>query len=100
MTYSNFLHSSLVNPAKPKIKKENIEDPVDTVTMDVPLLTRVLELSRESVKSDADLHKIITRMLDLKNNGILTMNDYDKIAGTQANQDPELESIKKLAGMK
>lgn len=94
MNYSNLLHSGIVNP--PKMVKE-AQDPVDTVTMDVPLLTRLLELAREDVKTDADLHFILTRILELKNQGVLTMQDYDKIAGSPTT---ELESIKKLAGIR
>lgn len=100
MTYSTFLHSSLVNPAKPNITREDIQDPVDTVTLDIPLLTRILELSREEVKTDADLHDLITRILELKNRGVLSMNDYDHIAGIKGPEKAELESILKLAGMK
>lgn len=100
MTYSTFIHSSLVNPAKPNLVKESDADPVDTVTLDVPLLTRILELAREDLKSDADLHTIVTRILELKNKGTITMSDYDQIAGKKPDGDQaELESILKLAGM-
>lgn len=100
MTYSTFIHSSLVNPAKPNLVKEDAADPVDTVTLDVPLLTRLLELAREDLKSDADLHTVVTKLLDLKNKGVLTMADYDQIAGKKVDGDrAELESILKLAGM-
>ena len=93
MTYSTLIHSAIVNP--PKMVKE-AQDPVDTVTMDVPLLTRILELAREDVKTDADLHFVLTRILDLKNKGVLTMQDYEQITGPKST---ELESIKKLAGI-
>jgi hypothetical protein len=94
MNYSNLLHSGIVN--SPKMVKE-AQDPVDTVTMDVPLLTRLLELSRENIKTDADLHFVLTRILELKNKGVLTMQDYEQITGPS---NTELESIKKLAGIR
>ena len=48
----------------------------DTVTFDIPLLIRVLELTRERIKSDIDLHKMVERLINLRNKGVLTMNDY------------------------
>ncbi len=55
---------------------------VDTITMDVPLLTRILELSREEVKSDADLHFVLTRIIAAsKTTDVLTMQDYVAISG-------------------
>lgn len=100
MTYSTFIHSGLVNPAKPNLVKESSTDPVDTVTLDVPLLIRLMELAREDLKTDADLHDVVSRALELKNKGVLTMQDYDKIAGREVDQEKtELESILKLAGM-
>jgi hypothetical protein len=106
MNFSTLLHSNLVNPAKPAKIKENDRDVADRVTMDIPLLVRVLELSRENLKSDADLHVVVTRLIELKNQGVLTMNNYEQIAngfdkGDAPTQqvDAELESIKKLAGI-
>lgn len=55
-------------------------DGKDKVTLDVPLLIRILELSREDIKSDAELHKMVERIIDLKNKETLTMDDYDFIS--------------------
>lgn len=55
-------------------------DKKDTVTFDIPLLIRVLELTREDIKSDADLHHLVERLINIRNKGILTMDDYDRIA--------------------
>lgn len=98
MTYSTFIHSGLVNPAKPNLVKENESDPKDTVSLDVPLLIRILELAREDMKSDVDLHDTVERILSLKNKGTLTMDDYSTIVGKKE-VDAELESILKLAGI-
>ena len=95
MTYSTFIHSGIVNPAKLSISVKESQDSVDTVTLDIPLLTRILELAREDVKSDADLHFVITNILAIKNKGVLTMQDYDKIL----EKPDQLESIRKLAGL-
>ena len=55
-------------------------DKKDTVTFDIPLLIRVLELAREDVKSDMELHRIVERLLNMRKKGTLTMDDYDSIA--------------------
>ena len=68
--------------------------------MDIPLLIRLFELVREDVKTDQDLHDLVERVLKVKNLGILTMDQYDKIASDYAGKNAELESIKKLAGIK
>jgi hypothetical protein len=55
-------------------------DKKDTITLDIPLLIRVLELAREDIKSDMDLHRVVERLIDIRNKGVLTMQDYDFIA--------------------
>jgi len=55
-------------------------DAKDTLTIDIPLMIRLLELSREDVHSDAELHMVVERLLDLKNKPVLTMDDYTYIA--------------------
>lgn len=58
------------------------EDPVDTVTMDVPLLIRMLEFAREDAKTDMDLHDVAEKLIALSaNNGALTMSDYNAVVG-------------------
>lgn len=93
MNYTTLIHSGIVNPSSTIAEAD---DPVDTVTLDVPLLTRLLELAREKIKDDAKLHVILTRILELKNKGVLTMQDYDQIIGPK---NTELESMRKLAGI-
>ena len=57
---------------------ENTE--ADTITMDVPLLIRMLELAREEIKDDATLHHIAKKMIDLGAEGnTLDMKHYEEI---------------------
>lgn len=58
-------------------------DKQDSVTMDIPLLIRTLELAREDVKSDAELHHVVENLLKLKNKKVLTMDDYNYIANVK-----------------
>jgi len=52
----------------------------DTVTMDIPLLIRMLELAREDIKTDAELHRVVEKLIDIRDKGTLTMDDYDFVA--------------------
>lgn len=81
-------------------------DAVDTITVDIPLMIRLLELAREDVKDDMELHKITERLIEIRGKGMLTMEDYDFIANGKAkikeevelNED-NLDSIAKKHGM-
>lgn len=55
-------------------------DKKDTVTLDIPLLIRVLELAREDIKSDMDLHRVVEKLINIRNKGMLTMKDYNYIS--------------------
>jgi hypothetical protein len=67
------------------------ENPVDRVTMDVPLLIRLFEYAREDAKTDMDLHDVAERLIRMSKTGdTLTMNDYDSIVADH--ESPELPS--------
>jgi len=56
-------------------------DKADTLTFDIPLMIRMLELAREDVKDDMELHRITERLIEIRSKGVLTMDDYEFIAG-------------------
>jgi hypothetical protein len=59
-----------------------IENEEDVVSLDVPLMIRMLEYAREDAKNDLDLHNVVTKMLDLGEKGdTLTMKHYTDIVG-------------------
>ena len=65
-----------------ELLKENLENPVDKITVDVPLFIRLLEYAREDAKTDMDLHDLTERIISMSAEGqTLTMQDYDAIAG-------------------
>jgi hypothetical protein len=97
MSHSTNIHSGIVNPTSP-VNANEMKDRQDFVSFDIPLLIRLFELVREDIKTDKDLHDLVERILSVKNMGILTMDQYEKIA--TAHQGQELESIKKLAGIR
>jgi hypothetical protein len=56
-----------------------VSDPVDTVTLDVPLLIRLLEYAREDAKTDMDLHHVAEQLIELSKSGTLSMDHYNDI---------------------
>ena len=96
-------------------KVERSADPEDHVSFDVPLLIRVFELVREGIKSDVELHELVERLIGIRKKGVLTMEDYNVIAGGNIEgttkeyapksiaAEPQGESIdmlRKLAGLR
>lgn len=66
------------------VDRASEENPTDTVSVDVPLLIRLLEYAREDAKTDLDLHYVAERLIELSREGnVLTMNDYDNICPTE-----------------
>jgi hypothetical protein len=68
-------------------------DKKDTVTLDIPLLIRVLELAREDLKSDMDLHRVVEKLIEIRNKGVLTMDDYDTVAHIKESIDQIFETF-------
>ena len=76
---------------------------MDIIRLDVPLFIRLLELAREDVKQDADLHDVAEAVIKISQEGVATMADYDQIVGFMQKQGDsateELARIKQLGGM-
>lgn len=76
-------------------------DKIDIIHIDVPTFLRLLELSREEVKDDAQLHYITEIVTKLSKDKHVTMDDYEEIlnfSSTTAKED-HLNKIKKLSGL-
>ena len=74
---------------------------IDVIKIDVPTFLRLLELAREDVKEDPDLHDIAQRVVAISQERVVTMADYDKIVDFMQKQgsDDELDRIKQLGGL-
>ena len=74
---------------------------MDIIKLDVPTFLRLLELAREDVKEDADLHDIAEIVTKMSQQGVVTMQNYDEIVKFMKSQgsDDELDRIKKLGGL-
>ena len=77
-----------INPMDPWSVKYGIAeatDKNDTVILNIPLLIRVLELAREDIKTDMDLHRVVEKLINIRKKGVLTMKDYNTIAHIKEN---------------
>lgn len=56
-------------------------NPKDKVTLDIPLLIRLLEYAREDAKTDMDLHDLTEKLIAMGSEGgrTLSMKDYDQL---------------------
>ncbi len=74
---------------------------MDTIKINVPTFIRLIELAREEVKNDADLHDMAEIVVKLtQEEGVVTMDHYKTIVNymkTQGTTD-ELAQIRKLGG--
>jgi len=84
---------------------------VDVIKVDVPMFLRLLELAREDVNNDMDLHDVTQKVTELSQDDVVTMADYDTVVGFMKQQgsdeaepdsgyDEELENIRRLGGMR
>jgi hypothetical protein len=71
----------------------NTNNPKDTITMDIPLLIRYSELMREDIKSDVALHEIVENLLEIKDKGVLTMDDYESVIGNVIGTEETLQQV-------
>jgi hypothetical protein len=73
---------------------------MDIIKIDVPTFLRLLELAREDIRNDADLHDMAEIVTRLSKENVITMKDYKTIVNfvkTQGTED-ELAQIRKLGG--
>lgn len=73
----------------------------DVIKLNPALFLRLLELSREEVKDDADLHFITEKITAISQKRVATMDDYDEIINTMKGDrtSKELEDIRRLGGL-
>jgi hypothetical protein len=70
-------------------------DKADTVTVDIPLMIRLLEYAREDAKTDMDLHKVVENLINMRSEGTLSMDHYDSIVNVKSMKE-EVEQIDEL----
>jgi hypothetical protein len=61
------------------------ENPVDIISMDVPLFIRMLEFAREDASTDMDLHDLAQKAIKMSSEGEpLTMMHYGELVSKEA----------------
>ena len=60
----------------------------DVISLNVPLLIRILEAAREDIKTDVELHELVENIIKIKDRGVLTMVDYDQICSCSKKDGP------------
>jgi hypothetical protein len=75
---------------------------MDVIRIDVPTFLRLLELAREDVKEDSDLHDIAEIVTRLSKEGTVTMAHYDNIVKFMKDQGgvDQVDDLKRLSGLK
>ena len=72
------------------MEKNKSNNPIDTITMDIPLFIRALEYAKEDAKTDMDLHSFTERSVELCRNGAtLTMGNYNHLIGSKSVESKE-----------
>jgi len=64
----------------------------DVIKIDVPTFIRLLELAREEIKNDPDLHDIAEIVARLSEEGVISMEDYDTIVNFMQSQGDDQDS--------
>jgi hypothetical protein len=74
---------------------------MDVIKIDVPLFLRLMELAREDIKQDQDLHDVAEIITKLSQNRVATMKDYETIVEfmKRQGQEDELNTIRRLGGL-
>jgi hypothetical protein len=78
--------SRMVAPTVEAISVKEVADSIDTITVDVPLMIRLLEYAREDAQTDMDLHNVAERLIALSQSGqTLSMQEYNTIVSSKNN---------------
>jgi hypothetical protein len=74
---------------------------MDIIKVDVPTFLRLLELAREEIKQDTDLHDVAEKVAELSRDHVVTMADYNNIIEfmKQQGSTDELDRIRTLGGL-
>jgi hypothetical protein len=64
------------------------ENPIDAITMDVPLFIRMLEFAREDASTDMDLHDLADKAIAMSTEGeMLSMDNYEDLVGAETSEE-------------
>jgi hypothetical protein len=73
---------------QPGYISEEDENPIDAITMDVPLFIRMLEFAREDASTDMDLHDLAEKAIAMSTEGgMLSMDNYEDLVGEETSEE-------------
>lgn len=73
--------------SSPPASQPETKNSIDTISLNVPLLIRIMEYSKEDAQTDMDLHKVAEKIIELSKQGkTLTMEDYSYIVSITNDQ--------------
>ena len=74
---------------------------IDVIKINVPTFIRLMELAREDIKNDMDIHDVAEIVTKISQERLVTMDDYDSIVEFMKHQgnDDDLGDIKRLSGL-
>ena len=76
----------------------SINNPPDKVTLDIPLLIRLLEYAREEADDDIIIHDVAERMINLSISGkTLSMDDYSSIIPSKRGRMDKEDRLKAMS---
>lgn len=90
-----FVKEDVENPmVVADVQADIVNDAVDVVKLDIPLMLRLLEWSREEANKDADLHVLTENMVNMmKTTEFLTMSEYDALIPYQPAEDIVVDDV-------
>lgn len=74
-------------------EEEGMEDenPIDAISMDIPLFIRMLEFAREDASTDMDLHDVAEKAIAMSaEGGVLSMDNYEDLVGGETEVEEEI----------
>ena len=73
---------------------------MDIIKINVPTFIRLIELAREDIKNDPDLHDMAEIVAEISKHEVVTMDHYREIVQFIKNQGAtdELAQMRKLGG--
>lgn len=74
---------------------------MNKIVIDIPTFLRLLELAREEVEEDAELHFIADIVAKISDEKTVTMQDYENIYNysIEQNKEEKLKRIRELSGL-
>lgn len=75
---------------------------MDTIQIDVPTFLRLVELAREDIRNDADLHDMAEIVTKISKDEVVTMKHYNDIVDFIKYQGlkDDLDIVRHLSGLK